>query len=75
METLWILRLTYALRWLIAKHYRRTALFLYLVLFPLVFPDIGSEGLRLQAKMAWRALWPRRWIRGSEPPGEPKLAA
>ena len=46
------------LRWMIGHHYKGLALWLYLLLFPLAFPDIGWEGLKLQARMAWRALRP-----------------
>jgi hypothetical protein len=46
------------LRCMIGHHYKGLALWLYLLLFPLVFPDIGWEGLKLQARMAWRALRP-----------------
>ena len=65
------------LRWMIAHHYKRLALLLYLLLFPIAFPSIGREGFKLQLKMTWKALRRGRPAQESPPPPpkEPRLAA
>src|SRR5581483_8315248 len=63
------------LRWLIARHFRRLAQFLYVILIPITFPFLGLEGIKITLKMAWRALtrrpFRRRGATDATPPGSP----
>jgi radical SAM superfamily enzyme YgiQ (UPF0313 family) len=45
-----------ALRWLIDRRMKRTALVLYLVLIPFTFPHVGRDGIKITINMASKAL-------------------
>jgi radical SAM superfamily enzyme YgiQ (UPF0313 family) len=45
-----------ALRWMIKRRMKRTALLLYVILIPLTFPFLGMEGIKVTLRMAWRAI-------------------
>jgi len=50
-------RLRPGLRWVIRNRYQRLALLIYVILFPITFPYLGIEAMKITLKMAWKALW------------------
>src|SRR5262249_36165758 len=52
-----------ALRWMIRRHMRRTALALYVALIPLTFPFLGMEGINVTLRRAGPALTQHRRLR------------
>jgi radical SAM superfamily enzyme YgiQ (UPF0313 family) len=65
------------LRWLIRHHWKRAALFLYVLLIPFTFPSLGFEGIKVTLKMAWKSLWRRGMLQSAQEPPEtpPRLTA
>jgi radical SAM superfamily enzyme YgiQ (UPF0313 family) len=59
-----------AISWIMARRQRRLASLIYMLTFPIVFPFLGIDAMRVTGRMAWRAvtLPLRRRRRASEPP-------
>jgi radical SAM superfamily enzyme YgiQ (UPF0313 family) len=52
-----------ALRWMIDRRMKRTALVLYLVLIPFTFPHVGRDGIKITISMASKSLRLRKRTR------------
>jgi radical SAM superfamily enzyme YgiQ (UPF0313 family) len=52
-----------ALRWMINRRMKRTALVLYLVLIPFTFPHVGRDGIKITISMASKSLRLRKRTR------------
>jgi hypothetical protein len=64
-----------AIRWIMARRQRRLASVIYMLTFPIVFPFLGLDAMRVTGRMAWRAVTlplrrKRRTKTGGPPPGQ-----
>lgn len=64
-----------ALRWMIDRKMKRTALALYLVLIPFTFPHVGRDGIKITVSMASKALRLRARTRARQRDGWRGVAA